>query len=376
MQENSTKDFLDNITKMQRIITDHYQEEIKIVKEITSKEKAIAAKKVELKRLQISLVSLQSKQELNEKINSISKEIETSYKAIEEREITLKNYIKKRSEIKKIIELQNNEYSQNILKDNIEYFLLLLKNLSLESKKFVDSSELKIKDMQLEALTRQIKSNDFISAEKLKTGKNNNASKSHNKDIESVVINSKSKEKGSQAKIIIIDDNLIRGLKGEKSIDKSHIIKSQIEEFKSIKENNNNNNKIIYKINDKQAYDKETNKNDHIKNLKKTVKEVNNENNSHKKNMHDIISKDDIKVAKSENNLDKMDSQRNIKSDINKLNRFNKGNDVLLIKMSKSPKSKLESYNFIQNKDEKNILLNKKSFIDKSNLNGKKSDVN
>ena len=65
---------------MQRIINDHFQDEIKLTKEITSKEKAIASKKVELKKHQISLLNFPSKSDNNEKINSLSKDIKNNIK--------------------------------------------------------------------------------------------------------------------------------------------------------------------------------------------------------------------------------------------------------------------------------------------------------
>jgi len=224
---------------MQRIINDHFQDEIKLTKEITSKEKAIASKKVELKKHQISLLNFPSKSDINEKINSLSKDIKNNYKIIKEKKLLQENYKKKRFEIRKIIKLQNNEYSNNILNDCLEYYLILLKNINLESTKSVDSAYLKIKDLQIHALTSQINAKDVV-IEKSNLNKDLSNNKSY-LAIDSQVLSSNIKDSVAEAKIDNFYNNLINGLKEEKSVDKSQIIKSQqIENIKVFKENKNN----------------------------------------------------------------------------------------------------------------------------------------
>jgi len=147
---------------MQRLIGDHFQVEIKITKDILEKEKEIALKKVLLKETQINFLKFPSKNDLNEKINSLSKEIGNLYKFIEEKHSLQENCIKKRSELQKMISQQNSEHAKIILRDNVNYNLLLIQNLNLEAKKYADSAELKIKDLQLDALTNQIKAKDLM----------------------------------------------------------------------------------------------------------------------------------------------------------------------------------------------------------------------
>ena len=135
--------------------------------------------------------------------------------------------------------MQNNEYSNNILNDCLEYFLILLKNINLESTKSVDSADLKIKDLQIHALTSQINAKDVV-IEKSNLNKDLSNNKSY-LAIDSQVLSSNIKDSVADAKIDNFDYNLINGLKEEKSVDKSQIIKSQqIENIKVFKENKNN----------------------------------------------------------------------------------------------------------------------------------------
>ena len=117
---------------------------------------------MDLKEKQIELVNFPNKNELNEKINNLSKEIGNIYKAIEEKQVIQYKFIKKRNEIQKIIIQQKFEHSKNILNDYFQYFIIILQNMKLEAKKFTDLAELKIKDLQLDALTNQIKVKDSL----------------------------------------------------------------------------------------------------------------------------------------------------------------------------------------------------------------------
>jgi len=279
---------------MQRIINDHFQDEIKLTKEITSKEKAIASKKVELKKHQISLLNFPSKSDNNEKINSLSKDIKNNYKIIEKKKLLQEKYIKKRFEIRKIIKLQNNEYSNNILNDCLEYFLILLKNINLESTKSVDSADLKIKDLQIHALTSQINAKDVV-IEKSNLNKDLSNNKSY-LAIDSQVLSSNIKDSVADAKIDNFDYNLINGLKEEKSVDKSQIIKSQqIENIKVFKENKNNIKDFI----NKSPFVKQKKNINYIKNFKKSIKDVF-DIEAFKKNVNNQNNQNDIKLVKSE----------------------------------------------------------------------------
>lgn len=192
---------------MQRLIGDHFQVEIKLKKDILEKEKEIASKKVLLKETQINLVKFPSKNDLNEKINSLSKEIGNLLKIIEEKHSLQEQCIKKRSELQKIISQQNSEHAKIILRDNVNYNLLLLQNLNLEAKKYSDSAELKIKDLQLDALTNQIKAKDLM----LENSRNNEVKKNLKNDT-----------------LKNLENNSVNGNKGQRSVSLSQPMKKII----------------------------------------------------------------------------------------------------------------------------------------------------
>ena len=354
---------------MQRIISDHFQGEIKLTKEITTKEKAIASKKIELKEKQIRLINFPSNIQLNEKINFLLKEIENNYKIIEEKLLLQDNNIKKRSEIKKMIGLQNIEYVRNLLNECVEYFLLLMKNLNLESKKFADSSELKIKDLQLDALTSQIKAKDLLIEKS--NFKVDFANDKTYKAIDSQPHNKNIKETVSQGKNSNLDINLINGLKGKKSVNKSQIFKSEIDDLK-VHNNEDDNNKIKIKdLINKQPLDNQekfkNKKNNYFKNFKKLINNVI-QTESSKKDKISSNKEDDTKISKSDIYSRKIESTRNIHN--KNLNAIKSANDALLIVRTKSPQINKADNNIYNSDGVGEIFLNKKSITDKRDMKG------
>jgi len=348
-RENGTKEFLENVNKMRRVISDHFQEEINLTKEITQKEKATSSKKVELKEIQIRLVKFPTKVELNDKINLLSKEIETNYKKIEEIQILQDNYIKKRSEIKKMIGTQNNEYLCKFLSDYFEYFSLKLTNLNLESKKFAYSAELKIKDLQLDALMNIIREKDLhIIKKNLKGELVLNSNKANNN-------NYNNPDFSLQVKTTDLDIELINGLKGKKSVNKSEIIKGQIDDV-LIDGTDSKNNKL--------------NKKNNIGNFnigigKKNIDVLKNEDSN---NNFNSINNEGKKISNPYSYLRRVDFTKNVHN--KNFSEIKKTCDAKFSLRSKSPESIKKSIKNNSNNKGIEVLLKKKSITDKGNLKG------
>ena len=150
------------ITNIQKLINKHFQDEIKILKEITEKEKLISIKKLELKEQNIKSSNNNSKNVISISVKKISEEIEHNKNIIKEKQDLHSKLIIQRSVIKNMINGKNNQFEENILNDNYQYYILILKNIILESKKFTDMIEIKFKNLELNLLTEEIKLKDSI----------------------------------------------------------------------------------------------------------------------------------------------------------------------------------------------------------------------
>jgi len=363
---------------MQRIISYHYQEEIKLTKEIIEIEKKIASKKVELKEKQIEAVNFPNKKELEDKINILNKEIGNFYKINEEKQNLFTKFVKKRSEIQKIITQQNSDNSKNILNDYVQYYTLILQNMHLESKKYSDSAEIKIKDLQLNALTNQIKAKDLIIEnannefkKKFKTdlfniniinNKNNYYDNGNGNDngLNNKINYSNEKNYGKKDTLISnanIDRELINGLKGHASISKSqNLLKNNINN----QINNINVNSSI--INQSNLSNNGKEKKNYLQNFKNNLLSSLDNSNS-KNNNNNILNNLNLNNNRVNSSLNpkKTESTRNKPS--RDLSSVKSEKAVLLVGKSKSPKNKSNSKEKISD-----VLLNKKSITDKSDI--------
>ncbi len=357
--------------KIQRIISYHYQEEIKVTKEIIENEKKIASKKVLLKEKQIEVVNFPIKKDLEEKINVLNKEVSGLYRINEEKQTLFNKFVKKRTEIQKIIFQQNFEDSKNILNDYVQYYTLLLQNLHLEGKKFSDSAEIKIKDMQLNALTNQIKSKDLIIEnannefkKKFKTdlfnskiiNNKNNYSNNDNyvngsNNIDNNISNEKIYGKKETSSSNIVDKNLIDGLRGHVSISKSqNLLENNILNLRNGNSNSVNKANLIRNVKNDNV-----NKKEFKINLLGTIDDS-------------IVKNNKSNIVNNKVNIDSNSNSKKSESIKNKPSRDfyspNSGKAVLLVGKNKSPINKSKSPENISN-----VILNKKSITDKSDIN-------
>lgn len=265
---------------------------MKINKEISEREKLIADKKVLLKQKQIEAQSSVNKLEVNQVVNNLFKEIELSYKLIEESQELLKNQINKRGEITKMISLQNNENSKHILNDYYEYYNVLIQNIILETRKYIDLSEHKVKDLQIQALAKEIKIKENLL-------ENSNLDiKKRPRVIEASIMNSRS---NSIKKVLNINNHSNHTANTKQSLKKINQLKSKEKDY-------------INKENALDVYDLNTSINNNSRE-KKNMKSGGNKNNNSEKSHS---------KKKSENFLNIINQNENTTNNLDINNIYNK----------------------------------------------------
>ena len=141
------------IELLQQLITKHFQEEIKLKKEIIENERNID---------QLKLDMTQNVENIKKK-KSEKKELESLNVKLDEKYTKQYEFINKRDEIHKQINQLNKEQGGHYLLLQYQYYNVLLDNMNLEHKKQSNVNLIKIKDLQVKKLFVQIKlRDDFI----------------------------------------------------------------------------------------------------------------------------------------------------------------------------------------------------------------------
>ena len=161
-ENNKIKNDKEIDDKMEKDLIRHFQEEVKIKKEIIEKERNIESLKMENAENELKINSnttinvslIKQLIDSNEmKIKNIKSDLSNNYihqsNLIEMR----KNYQKK---INELIENDNDSNTTNNLISIYKYYISFLENMNSEHRKYLNISELKRKDIKIKILTEQL----------------------------------------------------------------------------------------------------------------------------------------------------------------------------------------------------------------------------
>jgi hypothetical protein len=155
----------DKTEKIIKDITNHFQEEIKLRKEIIEMERAVENIKLEISDKEWDLYKLNANEtsksnEIKKYIKTKTGEKETTEKIIQEKYFKQSELIKKRKDIQLLIKNNNKELGAKVLTNTYQYYVTLLENMTLEHRRNVNFNEIKRKDIQINQLSDQIKKRD------------------------------------------------------------------------------------------------------------------------------------------------------------------------------------------------------------------------
>jgi hypothetical protein len=166
---------LSKIEKLNKEISSHFEEEIRLRKEILDLEKKIENLNLDLKEKEYDLykiansnLSLKDKvtggrqKEIKTAVNKIQESIEASKLNINSKRTSLLDMESKRSDLKNNIAKFKDEPLSGSLNTTYQHYIVLLENLSLEYNKIQNNFNLKQKELKLNKLIDQIKLRDDL----------------------------------------------------------------------------------------------------------------------------------------------------------------------------------------------------------------------
>jgi kinesin family member 18/19 len=162
-------EIIEKIEKVQKEITSHFTEEIKLRKDIIELERKVENNKIEIAEKEYQLYKVlnsQNKEQENIKksITQLITENENHSKMINDKYIKQSEIMKNRSAHQRSITniTQENPSGGKILMQTYQYYSTLLDNMTLEHRKNVNLSEMKRKEFQINKLLDQIKARDEV----------------------------------------------------------------------------------------------------------------------------------------------------------------------------------------------------------------------
>jgi kinesin family protein 18/19 len=163
--DNNTSAEIEGIEKIQKNVTQHFNEEIKLRKEVIETEKKIENNKNEVSELEYQLYKLVDNKEedsIKKKIITINSENDKLLKLVSEKLTKQSEAAKKRVDLQREISklTKENSFGGKIIMGTYQYYSTLLDNIILEHRKNVNLNEVKRKDLQLDKLLDQIKERD------------------------------------------------------------------------------------------------------------------------------------------------------------------------------------------------------------------------
>ena len=158
---DNTSAEIEKIEKIQKNVTQHFNEEIKLRKDVIETEKKIENNKNEVSELEYQLYKLVDNKEgdsIKKKINTINLENDKLLKIVSDKLTQQSDAAKKRVDLQReILKLtKENSSGGKILMGTYQYYSTLLDNIILEHRKNVNLNEVKRKDLQLDKLLDQI----------------------------------------------------------------------------------------------------------------------------------------------------------------------------------------------------------------------------
>ncbi len=190
--EPADQELLEKTEKIQKDITNHFQEEIKIRKEIIEIERKIENNKVEAAEKEYDMYKSNNDKEIEackKKIASLNAENDKLQTNVNEMYIKQSSLINKRTEFQKLITLntKENPTGSKILMNTYLYFSSLLDNMNLEHRRNVNFNEIRRKDFQINKLADQIRArDDFILQANSEIKKNKIPFKFNNENLKSI----------------------------------------------------------------------------------------------------------------------------------------------------------------------------------------------
>jgi hypothetical protein len=168
---NSQTETVENVENVQKEISDHFNQEIKLRKEILENEKSIENNKNIITEKEFDLYKLFKKTtnannieaDKNKKyILQLNNDIESIHKRLNEKYGKQSDLIKTRTTLQNLISkvTKENPTGGKILIHTYKYFTSLLENMTLEHRRNLNLSEIKRKDLQINTLLDQIKARD------------------------------------------------------------------------------------------------------------------------------------------------------------------------------------------------------------------------
>lgn len=164
----SNNENVDRIEKVQKDITNHFQEEIKMRKDIIEIERKSEAYKIESAEKEYELyknLNTKDSEQIRKFISNVNNEIEKKSVIVNEKYSQQAGLINKRLALQKTITQITKENSSGgkILMHTYQYYSAILDNITLEHRRHVNFGEIKRKDFQINKVVDQIKArDDFI----------------------------------------------------------------------------------------------------------------------------------------------------------------------------------------------------------------------
>lgn len=159
------QEIVEKVEKVQKEVTVHFQEELKMRKEIIELERKVENNKIEIAAKEYDLyknLSGKDAEGAKKQISSLNSENEKMQKLVNEKYVKQSELIKKRSNFQKAITQVTKESPPGgkILLNTYLYYSTLLENMTLEHRRNVNFNEMKKKDYQINKLVDQIKHRD------------------------------------------------------------------------------------------------------------------------------------------------------------------------------------------------------------------------
>jgi kinesin family protein 18/19 len=156
LESDGTTVISKKVESLQNQITQHFQEEIKIKKDIIDLETKINQNKLEINQEDNEKKGNKAKTNKSKK----KEEIDILNSQLDEKYVKQYEIIKRRDELQKQINLINKEQGGTNLSLQYQYYTVLLENMNLKHKKQTNANELVIKEIQVKKLFGQIKLRD------------------------------------------------------------------------------------------------------------------------------------------------------------------------------------------------------------------------